>query len=130
MTPDKKTALIVEDSKALVKMLSFLFMSRGIEVVTATNGAKAMEQIKKSTPDVIVTDLMMPELDGFELCKSLKDNVELKHIPLIVVSALPSEKNKEHLISLGADDYIQKPFEPAELIASAERALSGKSIKA
>ena len=127
MTSNKKTALIVEDSKALANMLSFLFMSRGIEVITATNGKKAMEQIKESAPDIIITDLMMPEMDGFELCKTLKNNVELKQIPLIVVSALPSEKNKEQLISLGADDYIQKPFEPAELIASAERALDGNS---
>ena len=126
MTSEKKTALIVEDSKALANMLSFLFMSRGIEVITAMNGAKAMEQIKESAPDIIITDLMMPEMDGFELCKAVKKDVELKHIPLIVVSALSSTKNKEQLLSLGADDYLQKPFEPAELIASAEKALSGK----
>ncbi len=127
MTPDKKTALIVEDSKALANMLSFLFMSRGIEVITAMNGAKAMEQIKESVPDIIITDLMMPEMDGFELCKVLKKDPELKHIPLIVVSALSSAKNKEQLLSLGADDYLQKPFEPAELVARAEKALNGKA---
>ena len=127
MTLDKKTVLIVEDSKALVKMLSFLFMSRGIEVITAMNGAKAMEQIKESVPDIIITDLLMPKMDGFELCKALKKDPELKHIPLIVVSALSSAKNKEQLLSLGVDDYLQKPFEPAELIAIAEKALNGKT---
>lgn len=126
MTPDKKTALIVEDSKALANMLSFLFMSRGIEVTTAMNGEKAMEQIKESAPDIIITDLMMPEMDGFELCKAVEKDAELKHIPLIVVSALSSTKNKEQLLSLGADNYFQKPFEPAELITCAEKALNGK----
>ncbi|MDT8317151.1 MAG: response regulator [bacterium] len=126
MKPDKKTALIVEDSKALANMLSFLFMSRGIKVTTATNGAKAMEQIKESAPDIIITDLMMPEMDGFELCKAVKKDPELKRIPLIVVSAL-STTNKEQLLSIGADDYFQKPFQPAELISAAERALVGRS---
>lgn len=69
MSSDKKRALIVEDSKSLAKMLSFLFMSRGIEVATATNGKEAMERIKEAAPDIIITDLMMPEMDGFELCK-------------------------------------------------------------
>ena len=90
MTSDKKTVLIVEDSKALANMLSFLFMSRGIEVTTAMNGAKAMEQIKESAPDIIITDLMMPEMDGFELCKAVKKDAKLKHIPLIDVLVLAS----------------------------------------
>ena len=127
MTSDKKTALIVEDSEALANMLSFLFMSRGIEVITAINGKKAMEQIKESAPDIIITDLMMPEMDGVELCKAVKNDVELKHIPIIVVSALSSEKNKDQLLSLGVDDYFQKPFQSSELIAAAEKALKGNA---
>ena len=127
MTSDKKTALIVEDSEALANMLSFLFMSRGIEVITAINGKKAMEQIKESAPDIIITDLMMPEMDGVELCKAVKNDVELKHIPIIIVSALSSEKNKDQLLSLGVDDYFQKPFQSSELIAAAEKALKGNA---
>lgn len=127
MTSDKKTALIVEDSEALANMLSFLFMSRGIEVITAINGKKAMEQIRESAPDIIITDLMMPEMDGVELCKAVKNDVELRHIPIIVVSALSSEKNKDQLLSLGVDDYFQKPFQSSELIAAAEKALKGNA---
>ena len=127
MTSDKKTAIIVEDSEALANMLSFLFMSRGIEVITAINGKKAMEQIKESAPDIIITDLMMPEMDGVELCKAVKNDVELKHIPIIIVSALSSEKNKDQLLSLGVDDYFQKPFQSSELIAAAEKALKGNA---
>ncbi len=126
MTSLKKTALIVEDSKALANMLSYLFMSRGIEVKPAKNGVEAMKSLKESVPDIIITDLMMPEMDGFELCEAVKKDAELKHIPLIVVSALSTTNNKEQLLALGADDYLQKPFGPAELIASAEKALNGK----
>ena len=127
MTQAKKTALIVEDSAALAKMLSFLFMSRGIEVKTAVNGINALEKIRESPPDIIITDLMMPEMDGFELCKTLKNNDELKHIPLIVVTAVSTEKGKGDMLALGADDYIQKPFESADLVAAAERALKDKN---
>ena len=126
MTSRKKTALIVEDSKALANMLSFLFMSRGIEVKTAKNGIDAMKSLGEATPDIIITDLMMPKMDGYELCKKVKQDAKLKHIPMIVVSALSSEENKEQLLALGADDYFQKPFEPAALVSSAEKSLKNR----
>lgn len=120
------TALIVEDNETLANMLSFLFMSRGIEVKTAMNGEKAMEQIKGLAPDIIITDLMMPKMDGFDLCKAVKRDDKLKHIPMIVVSALSEDKHKEQLSPLKIYNYFQKPFIPAELIACAEKALGKK----
>jgi DNA-binding response OmpR family regulator len=99
-------------------------MSRGLKVETAINGIEAFDEIKKKRPDIIILDLMMPGMDGFEFCEKIKADSQYKDIPVIVVSALPSSSNRTRLLSMGAADYIQKPFDSSELVNRIEEVLN------
>ena len=90
----------------------------------AYNGIEALEILKKTTPDAIILDLMMPEMDGYELCETLKKNKQYKETPIIVLSALNADKNRDRLISMGASDYIEKPFISADLLEKVSAALT------
>ena len=123
-----KTVLIVEDGEAINKMLNFLFMSRGCVVESAHNGIDALEVLKKTSPDAILLDLMMPEMDGFEFLERLKDDDKYKYIPVIVLSALAEEKHKERLKAMGVNDYIEKPFKPADLVERVSKIICDVSV--
>lgn len=124
MSINEKLALVVENEQVMGRMLSYLFMSRGLKVETAINGIEAFEEIKKKRPDIIILDLMMPGMDGFEFCEKIKADSQYKDIPVIVVSALPSSSNRTRLLSMGAADYIQKPFDSSELVNRIEEVLN------
>lgn len=124
MTASDKTVLIVEDSNVQNKMLQFLFASRGFIVEHATNGIDALGILHKTRPDVILLDLMMPEMDGFELCERLKENEQSKETPIIILSSLKKDDYGERLISMGASDFIEKPFNPADLVERVSKSLT------
>ena len=112
-----KTVLVVEDDEKLNRMMKYLFMSKGYKVESAINGLDALDVLEKTKPDIIILDLMMPKMDGFELCERLKrDDSQYKDIPVIILTALKEDKNKDKLKSMGASDYIEKPFGPLDLI--------------
>ena len=113
--PKEKNVLLVDDDKNLRKMLIFLFMSKGIKVEVSENGLDALEFLKRTTPDVIILDLMMPVMDGFEFLNAIKKDALLSELPVIVLSALPSSKNREKALSMGIYDYFDKPFKSSEL---------------
>ena len=119
-----KKVLIVEDGPPLNRMIQFLFTSKGYSTEYAYNGIEALEILKKTTPDAIILDLMMPEMDGYELCETLKKNKQYKETPIIVLSALNADKNRDRLISMGASDYIEKPFISADLLEKVSAALT------
>lgn len=127
MSTDERLALVVENEQVMGRMLSYLFMSRGIKVETALNGIEAFLSIEKKRPDIIILDLMMPGMDGFEFCDKIKADPNYNDIPIIVVSALPSSSNRTKLLSMGALDYIQKPFDSSELVNKIEEALGKPS---
>ena len=114
--PEKKLVLVIDDDWQLNKMLTYLFMSLGINVETAINGVKALELLKEINPDAIILDLMMPDMDGFEFCEIIKGDSNLKDIPVIVLSALLQAKHEERIMSLGAIDYVSKPFKSSEFV--------------
>jgi len=116
MPISNKTVLIVEDSKSINKMLKFLFMSRGCTVEFAMNGIDALKILEKTIPDVIILDLMMPEMDGFELCGRLKDNSKHQDIPVVVLTASTDANHKERIRSMGVYDYVEKPFSAADIV--------------
>lgn len=111
-----KTVLIVEDSPSTNKMLNQLFMSRGFTVESARHGLEALDILKKVIPDVIILDLMMPEMDGFTFCEKIKDNDLYKDIPLVILSALKKEKYIDKFEDVKIAGYIEKPFIAQELI--------------
>ena len=106
--------LIVEDNPEIIQLLSGHF-NQYYKVITAGNGKEALKKLEKSLPDVIISDVMMPEMDGFEFCKKVKDHIETSHIPVILLTAKGSSESKMQGLDLGADLYISKPFNLQEV---------------
>ena len=106
--------LIVDDELAIIKFLRANLESNGFEVIAASNGTEALETIEKEIIDLVILDIMLPKVDGFEVCRRLR---EWSKIPIIMLSARGDELDKVKCLELGADDYITKPFGVNELIA-------------
>lgn len=121
-----KKILIIENDPTILSNTAELLDLEGYHTFTATNGKKGLEKINRSVPDLILCDLLMPEMDGFTLLKHLGEHPDLKRIPFIFFSA----KNDKIDISLGlrsgADDYVTKPFELETLLESIEKCLAKK----
>jgi len=109
--------LIVEDDRDIVEMVEYNLKQEGYTAVHAFNGEKGIGLAGKEKPDLIILDLMLPAIDGFEVCKRLKQQPSTSRIPVIILSAKSRETDKVVGLELGADDYITKPFSPRELIA-------------
>ena len=110
----KKRILIVDDELSILKFLRSNLEDRGYTAISATNGEEALHIIERELPDLIILDVMMPKMDGFEVCRQLR---EWSQIPIIMLSARGDEKDKVKCLDLGADDYIVKPFGANELMA-------------
>lgn len=110
----KKRILIVDDEPQITRVLHRGISSQGYEVRTATDGVSALETVKNWLPDLVITDLSMPNLNGLELCRQLRT---ISEIPIIVLSVRAEEQTKVQALDIGADDYITKPFSMAELLA-------------
>lgn len=113
----KGTILIVEDEKDIVKMLDYNFKKEGFRVFSVNDGEDALDAVTSKRPDIIILDLMLPGMDGLEVCKVLKSDTKTNYIPIIMLTAKSQESDKIIGLELGADDYITKPFSPRELIA-------------
>ncbi len=113
----KEKILIVEDEKDIVKMLRYNLEKEGFKVIDARDGEDAMDAAVRQHPDLILLDLMLPGMDGLEVCKALKKESKTCSIPIIMLTAKSQESDKVVGLELGADDYITKPFSPRELIA-------------
>jgi DNA-binding response OmpR family regulator len=109
--------LIVDDEPRIINFLSSKLRALSYEVLTASNGVEALEQIQAEEPDLVVLDVMMPKMDGFE---TLKDLRSFSSVPVIILSAKGANADKVKGLSLGADDYLAKPFSPDELVARIE----------
>ncbi|MDX2214954.1 MAG: response regulator [Oculatellaceae cyanobacterium bins.114] len=117
------TVLIVDDSQTLRQMLSDLLQKNGIEVVEATNGIEAKEQIRASVPDLVITDLIMPQMNGYELCRWIKNEPATQNLPVLICSTKSEEFDRYWGMKQGADAYITKPFHPPELIKTVKQLL-------
>jgi two-component system alkaline phosphatase synthesis response regulator PhoP len=112
----KGKILVVDDEIYIVHILDFSLGMEGYEVVTALDGEQALAKVKTEEPDLIVLDIMMPKLDGYETCRVLKSDPETKHIPVILLSAKGRNVDQKMGFQVGADDYITKPFSPRKLV--------------
>lgn len=110
----KEKILIVDDEKSIIELLTMSLEREGFEVFSASNGEKAIELTSSKNPDLIVLDIMLPDIDGFEICKKLR---EVVNIPIIMLTARTEDVDKVVGLEIGADDYITKPFNPRVLIA-------------
>ncbi len=112
----KGKILVVDDEPEAVELLQFNLAQAGFEVLTATNGAEALKQARSALPSLIVLDLMLPEIDGLEVCKMLRRDSATAAIPIVMLTAKAAEVDRVVGLELGADDYLTKPFSPRELV--------------
>ncbi len=111
------TVLIVEDNQESIDLLVYFLEPAGYKVITASDGYQAIEMVENHAPDIILLDIMLPGLDGYEVCERLKKNERTFHIPIIMITALKELKDKIRALEAGADDFISKPFDSVELLA-------------
>jgi CheY-like chemotaxis protein len=115
------TALIVEDEPEANKLLAMLLQLRGYRTVSAYRGAEALEKIRDQAPDVVFLDLMLPDMDGYDVCRSLKSSGPVSQIPLVIVTARLTAENRIESFAVGADDYIPKPYTPDQIFEALEQ---------
>jgi phosphate regulon transcriptional regulator PhoB len=131
-----KNVLIVDDEPDLVELVSYNLKKEGFQVATAPDGAVALEKARKKNFDLIILDLMLPGIQGIELCRILRNDPKTERVPIIMLTAKGDEADRVRGLETGADDYMAKPFSPRELIArvkavlrrSGEQAAAGKTI--
>jgi DNA-binding response OmpR family regulator len=118
-----KKILIVDDEPSIIVALQFLMEQNGYETLVAFSGEEAMEVVAQHRPDLILLDIMLPVVDGFEVCQRVREKVDWKDIRIVLVTALDRESNVAKGLALGADAYVTKPFANADLIAKVKELL-------
>ena len=106
-----KSVMIVDDSESIRKFLAFALRSQGITVVAARDGMDALEKLSQYKIDLVITDLNMPNMDGFEFLKALREDHEYSKVPVIILSSLTNEQDVQMGMKLGANSYLVKPFD-------------------
>lgn len=109
--------LCIDDEPANLVLLEALLSPRGYDVIKATNGQEGLKIIKEQEVDIVLLDVMMPQLDGYTVCKKIKEDVEGRNIPVIMLTALASKEDRVRSIEMGAEDFISKPFDQTEVLA-------------
>jgi DNA-binding response OmpR family regulator len=118
---NKGRILVVEDDADISNLLRIYFDSHGYQVVIAAKGNDALEACRRSLPNVIVLDIQLPDIDGYEVCRRLRGNLRTSHIPILFLTQRDERSDKIQGLELGADDYITKPFDITQLASSVER---------
>ena len=119
--------LIVDDEEHIVELLQFNLVNAGYKVITANNGLDALKKVKENKPDLLLLDLMLPGMDGLDVCKEIKRDKETSKTSIIMLTAKSEELDKILGLELGADDYITKPFSIRELLARVKAVLRRSS---
>lgn len=112
----KGKILVVEDEESLLKLESILFTSKGYTVTGVRDGKSALEAIERERPDVVVLDVMLPDTDGFDICRAIKENPATRALPVIMLTAKKSSVDLERGKVAGADAYITKPFKSVKVL--------------
>ena len=119
--------LIVDDEPNIVLALELLMKREGYEILTVDDGQKVFEVVKEFSPDLILLDIMMPKMDGYEVCQRIRADASLKDISIIMLTAKGREVEKEKGLALGADYYITKPFSTREVIMKVKEVLAARA---
>jgi DNA-binding response OmpR family regulator len=126
----KPKVLVVDDEPDAVELVAFNLKAAGMEVTTAAEGNEALKKARALLPNLIILDLMLPEVDGIEICKILRRDPKTSGIPIIMLTAKANETDRVVGLEIGADDYVTKPFSPRELVLRAKRLLRGTQTPA
>jgi CheY-like chemotaxis protein len=130
MSAQRGPILIVEDISHIRELLEVTLKFKGYDVVTARNGDEALEYVASEKPALILTDILMPKLDGYALAQRVRSDPETRHIPIIFVSAtFITEQDKQFALSLGAVRFLEKPIEASELILTVAEVLTGEAME-
>jgi len=124
----KNKILIVEDDHSTVELLKVTLELEGFDIAIAYDGIDALRKVEREKPDLIVLDVMIPGVDGFEVCQLLKHNLKFMNIPIIMVTAKVRREDRAIGLERGADDYITKPFEPGMLVERIKKFLRKEKI--
>ena len=122
--PGTPKVLVVDDDPVIVRLLEVNFEMEGFEVISAVDGVDGVEKARSQHPDIVVSDVMMPKLNGIELCVALKSDDATREIPVVLLSAKAQVADIRAGLDAGADDYITKPFEPLDLIDRVNKLLA------
>ncbi|MEM7769938.1 MAG: response regulator [Cyanobacteria bacterium P01_E01_bin.6] len=119
------TVLVVEDSVTQREMITDLLKGSGLDVTVASDGVEALEQINGHCPDLVVLDIVMPKMNGYEVCRRLKADPSTQDVPVVMCSSKGEEFDRYWGMKQGADAYIAKPFQPNELVGTVKQLLRG-----
>lgn len=120
------TVLIVDDSSTLREMIAGLLINAGMNVVEAKDGVEAKEMIESNPPDLVVLDIVMPNMNGYELCRWIKNTPNTQTIPVVICSSKSEEFDRYWGMKQGADAYIAKPFRPNDMVDTVKQLLRGQ----
>ncbi|HSK22972.1 MAG TPA: response regulator [Egicoccus sp.] len=119
--------LAVDDDPTILRLLQVNLEMEGHEVLTAEDGHSALAVIRAERPDVVLLDVMMPEMDGFQVCESVRADPDIADTPIVFVSARAQQADLDRGYASGADGYITKPFDPVDLVETIERLAAGRA---
>lgn len=119
----KKKILIIDDTEFMTKLITDILENAGYDVVTASDGMQGIQKVREEKPDLVILDVVMPGMDGFEVCKILRDDESNNLMPIIMLTAQDNEDDKLTGLEIGADDYIIKPFNERELVSRVRNTL-------
>jgi two-component system phosphate regulon response regulator PhoB len=125
----KAKILVVDDEPDVVQLIDYNLKAAGYDVLTAADGEEALKKARSSSPDLIILDLMLPEVEGVDVCKILRREPGTSAIPIVMLTAKASETDRVLGLELGADDYVTKPFSPRELVLRVKRLLRSETSK-
>jgi two-component system alkaline phosphatase synthesis response regulator PhoP len=126
---DRKRILVVDDEIYIVHILEFSLTMEGYSILTASDGEEALQMIDSERPDLVVLDIMMPKLDGYEVCRRLRQDEQFADLPVILLSAKGRPVDREAGLQAGANDYITKPFSPRKLLEKISELLEAKEMR-
>jgi diguanylate cyclase (GGDEF)-like protein len=124
------SVLIVEDSLTQAERLRYYLEKQGYEVITARNGREALDAVAERPPDIVISDIVMPEMDGYELCRALKKDPELAHIPVVLLTGLSEPSDVINGLACGASDFLAKPYNEYSLMARIDRVFTNAELRA
>lgn len=111
-----KKIMVVDDEPYIARVIKFKLEQEGYTVISANDGQSGLQKIKEEKPDLVLLDVMMPGLSGYEVCQRIKEDAELAGIPVVILTAKGQERDREQGLTMGASDYITKPFSPNRLL--------------
>lgn len=129
MNTKKPRILCVDDEPMNLKLLEALLVPRGYECIVALNGREAIEKIDEGNIDLVLLDVIMPEMNGFDVCRKIKEDDRMRNIPIVMITALRSKEDRIRSIEAGAEDYISKPFDQSEVLARIRMLLNIKTLQ-